>query len=60
MLLITTIVALGGGIAETTFKDTAPAGARYRGPGTRHRTPIPAAIRRPRSISPWNTQTSTS
>lgn len=60
MLLIMTVVVLAGGTAETTFQELAPAGGRYRGPGNRCRTPKPAAIRRPRSTSPWNTQTSTS
>ncbi len=60
MLLIMTIVALAGGTAKTPFQELAPAGGRYRGSGIRYRTPIPAAIRRPRSTSPWNTQTSTS
>jgi hypothetical protein len=67
MMLIMTIVALTGGTAETTSQGAAagchradPAGASYLGPGTRHRPPTHAAIRRPRSQSPWNTQTSTS
>ena len=54
-----TIIAATGGTAETTTTG-ADATHHARITNDRHRPPKPAAICRPRSTSPWNTQTSTS